>query len=252
MEIKLYIESIVGVFVEELNENLIGVYLHGSLAMGCFNPEKSDIDLLVIVKENSPNVTKIKIINKLKMLTEGHRNQLEMSIIVEKYLIEFVYPTPFELHYFHPRYLIDKNFICGGKGFYDPDIAGHIVVTQHRGITLVGTDIKKVFKPIDKQFYINSIFNDIEDASKAILQKPVYFTLNLCRVLYFLKEGEISSKREGGEWGKYNLPQEYEEIITQCLDLYNGSSMNIDCNDHELVGFADWMVKEIKQLAKIN
>ena len=27
--------------------NLLGVYLHGSLAMGCFNPKKSDLDLLL-------------------------------------------------------------------------------------------------------------------------------------------------------------------------------------------------------------
>ncbi|MDD6156298.1 MAG: nucleotidyltransferase domain-containing protein [Lachnospiraceae bacterium] len=34
-----------------LGDNLTGVYLHGSAAMGCFNPEESDIDLLVVVKD---------------------------------------------------------------------------------------------------------------------------------------------------------------------------------------------------------
>lgn len=252
MEIQSYLESIVAVFVEELNENLIGVYLHGSLAMRCFNPEKSDIDLLVIVKKDIPDIIKRKVIKKLMIVTKGHRNPLEVSVILEKYLIDFVYPTPFELHYFHPRYLVDNHFICGGKGFYDSDLAGHIVVTQHRGITLVGSDIKSVFKPIDKQFYILSILNDIEDASQGILQKPVYFTLNLCRVLYFLKEGEISSKREGGEWGSKHLPKKYKEILTQCLDRYNGKSTNIDSYNQDFEGFADWMMKEIKHLAKIN
>ena len=33
---------------EMLGNNLVGVYLHGSLAMGCFNPHASDIDVLVI------------------------------------------------------------------------------------------------------------------------------------------------------------------------------------------------------------
>ena len=28
--------------------NLLGLYLHGSLAMGCFNPARSDLDLLVL------------------------------------------------------------------------------------------------------------------------------------------------------------------------------------------------------------
>lgn len=29
----------------ELQDKLTGIYLHGSLAMGCYNPESSDIDL---------------------------------------------------------------------------------------------------------------------------------------------------------------------------------------------------------------
>jgi predicted nucleotidyltransferase len=35
---------------EMLGSNLVGVYLHGSLAMGCFNPHASDIDVLVITQ----------------------------------------------------------------------------------------------------------------------------------------------------------------------------------------------------------
>ena len=38
-----------------LCDNLIGIYLHGSAVMGCYNEEKSDIDLLVVVKQAIPN-----------------------------------------------------------------------------------------------------------------------------------------------------------------------------------------------------
>jgi hypothetical protein len=31
-----------------LGGDLVGVYRHGSLAMGCFNPDRSDVDLLVV------------------------------------------------------------------------------------------------------------------------------------------------------------------------------------------------------------
>jgi len=34
-----------------LGNNLVGIYLHGSAAMGCFNPKKSDLDLILIVKK---------------------------------------------------------------------------------------------------------------------------------------------------------------------------------------------------------
>lgn len=195
VEIQAYLNDITKVFTDEMKDNLVGVYLHGSLAMKCFNPETSDVDILVICKSKMTNEEKKTIIQRLLKLTQGNRNQLEMSIVLERVVKDFVYPTPFELHYFHPTYLLDENYICGGEGFFDPDLAGHMVVTYHRGVTLSGEKIENVFKPIEWQYYIESIFNDVEDAPKYIIDNPVYFTLNLCRVMYFLKEGKIASKK---------------------------------------------------------
>ena len=197
MDIQSYVNDITTVFVDELHDDLVGVYLHGSLAMGSFNPVTSDVDMLVICSTEMTNDTKKIIIKRLLSLTQGNRNQLEMSIVLERNVKDFVYPTPFELHYFHPTYLLDENYICGGEGFFDPDLAGHMVVTYHRGVTLSGEKIENIFTPIDRQYYIASIFNDVEDAQNHIIDDPVYFTLNLCRVMYFLKEGIVSSKKEG-------------------------------------------------------
>ncbi|MCY9533355.1 nucleotidyltransferase domain-containing protein [Paenibacillus sp. UNC217MF] len=33
----------------DLSQSLVGIYLHGSLAMGFFPPQQSDIDILIIV-----------------------------------------------------------------------------------------------------------------------------------------------------------------------------------------------------------
>ena len=35
-----------------LSESYLGCYLHGSLALGGFNPQKSDIDLLILIKDS--------------------------------------------------------------------------------------------------------------------------------------------------------------------------------------------------------
>ena len=35
-----------------LGDTLVGVYLHGSAAMGCYHPAHSDLDLLVVVHQN--------------------------------------------------------------------------------------------------------------------------------------------------------------------------------------------------------
>jgi streptomycin 3"-adenylyltransferase len=32
-----------------LGDNLVGIYVHGSIAFGCFHEEKSDIDFIAVI-----------------------------------------------------------------------------------------------------------------------------------------------------------------------------------------------------------
>lgn len=247
MDLKKYLQEIGQVFIDELQDNLIGIYVHGSIAMGCFNPERSDVDLLVVVKDGIADETKKRMISRLLRITQGHQNPLEMSIIREKYLKAFIHPTPFELHFFHPHYLIDDQFICGGDGFLDPDLAAHIVVTYHRGHTLFGRDVKETFQPINPSLYVDSIVKDVEDAKTRIKENPVYYVLNLCRVLYYLKEGVVSSKREAGQW-RVKSSSSYSRLISECLAIYNGKAGEPHIKKNELNMFADLMLEEIHYL----
>ena len=252
MSAKQYLNEILEVFKDELHDNLVGVYLHGSLAMECFNPTKSDVDVLVVCETGISDDIKMRIIKRLLEITSGNANQLEMSIVLKKYVSTFVYPTPFELHYFHPRYLEDENYICGGPGFEDHDLAAHMMITYHRGRTLFGEEIKNIFKPMKREYYIQSIMNDIEDATKGIIKNPVYFTLNLCKVLLYLKEEKISSKKEGGLWGTKNLPSEFQTIVRECFDVYIGRTSETNLDNEELLRFANWMLNESHQLKSIR
>jgi predicted nucleotidyltransferase len=256
MDIQYYLQKIVRLFREKMMDNLVGIYLHGSLAMRCFHPDKSDIDFLVIAKKELTFETKKSIARKLLTLHEELPNNggLEMSILLERYLKHFVYPTPFELHFssFHKeKYSQDENYICGG--LEDPDLAAHIVVTYHRGIVLYGKPIKELFQPIPKIYYIQSILSDVRNAKDAIVKDPVYYTLNLCRVLYFLKEDVISSKREGGEWAIASLPSKYKHLLIECLNQYSGMSPNrLEISNDELIEFATHMLNEIHRIQNVS
>ncbi|WP_144530153.1 DUF4111 domain-containing protein, partial [Peribacillus simplex] len=61
------------------------------------------------------------------------------------------------------------------------------------------------------------------EAVQEINKSPMYYTLNLCRALYYLQEGVVSSKQEGGEWGLRMLPQEYGPIVQHALREYAGA-----------------------------
>jgi predicted nucleotidyltransferase len=66
-----------------LGDNFTGFYLHGSLVMGCFNFDLSDIDFLVIIKDPMDRKTTRKIIGiLLEASSKAPPKGLEMSIIL--------------------------------------------------------------------------------------------------------------------------------------------------------------------------
>ncbi|MBQ5794446.1 MAG: nucleotidyltransferase domain-containing protein, partial [Kiritimatiellae bacterium] len=84
---------------------LTGVYLHGSMAMGCFQPQKSDIDLIVVVETALTDAQKRIFLREVVALNrEAPPKGLELSVVQRRFCSPFVYPTPYEFH-FSPAYL---------------------------------------------------------------------------------------------------------------------------------------------------
>ena len=244
---KEILNLIVSNYYDILKDNLVGIYLHGSLAMECFNPDSSDIDFLVVINEIIDFKVKRKLIDVLLGLSDnGPKKGFEMSVILKRDVEEFQYPTPFILHYsemYKERYLNKPDFICGDS--VDPDLAAHIAVTINKGICLFGKPINEVFKAVPEEYYIESIMNDIASAKGCIVDNPVYFILNLCRVLYYLKEGAICSKKEGGEWGYMNLPFRYKNIIKSALEVYKDANNVFQWESELLIDYANFLLGEI-------
>ena len=64
--------------------------------MGCFHPEKSDIDLIVVVSENLSDDQKGLLMQNIVLLNkEAPAKGLEISVVKKEFCKPFVYPTPF-------------------------------------------------------------------------------------------------------------------------------------------------------------
>lgn len=235
---------------ETLGHNLTGIYLHGSAVMGCFQPEKSDLDLLLVVKEEVSDEAKRQFMELVVELNkQAPAKGLEISIVKEEVCNPFVYPTPFELHFS----VAHLNWYQGNPQDYvekmkgtDKDLAAHFTIIFHRGKTLYGKEISEVFAPVPKEAYLDSIWCDIENAAEEIVENPMYLTLNLCRVLAFVKAGLITSKQEGGEWGLKNIDRpEFQVLIAAALKEYQGNTAMI-FDEAEAKQYAEYMLGEIK------
>ncbi len=209
---------------EILQENLVGIYLHGSAVMWCFNPAKSDLDLIVVVKESMSDADKRVYMDMVVDInSKGPAKGIEMSVVKQSVCNPFIYPTPFELHFSIAHldwYRNDPNdYVSKMKG-EDKDLAAHFTIINHRGKCFYGTPIKDTFADVPAQYYIDSIWNDIADAEKEIADNPMYMILNLARVLAYLRDGVVLSKKEGGEWALSNIPERYHGLIQNAMNDY--------------------------------
>ena len=231
-----------------LGDDLVGVYLHGSAVMGCFNPAKSDLDLLVVVESEPEDTVKRRYMDMVLRLDAGAPAKgLELSVLRRRDCAPFVHPTPFVLHY--SRAHLDwyrrepEDYVQKMKG-EDPDLAAHITILRHRGKALWGAPVEAVFAPVPREAYLDSIRADVADAMDRILENPVYVTLNLCRVMAFTREGLILSKQEGGKWGMGNLPWACHSIIEGALEAY-ATDRKMQVSREKALKFARFMLDRI-------
>ena len=235
---------------EVLADALTGVYLHGSLAMGCFNPVTSDVDLIVVSERAMSRAQKLHMMEHLIGLNgRAPAKGIEMSVVLRSFCDPFVYPTPFELHFspMHlPLYRADPDAYLQQMQGVDPDLAAHFTMIRQRGVTLYGAPAPDVFGPVDAACYADSIWLDVQNAQEDVCEHPVYTVLNLCRVLAFLQERLYLSKREGGEWGLRHLRAPHDALVAQALRCYrSGQAMRPD--EALTRSFARQMLGEIRR-----
>lgn len=134
-----------------LDTNLSGIYLHGSLAMGCFNPDCSDLDLLAVTTWGMNVETKYQVA-QLLLHSSMAPNPIEISFLVEQQMHPFQHPLPFDLHYGESDREQYRQALISGEWMRwndetrsDIDLAAHLTVTLTRGICLFGKPVKEVF-----------------------------------------------------------------------------------------------------------
>ena len=228
-----------------LGENLVGIYIHGSIAFGCFNFDRSDIDFIAVVNEPVSNQVKLQLLKVLEAL-QGHapKKGFEMSVVLRKHCKNFIYPTPYELHFsndLREEYLNDPLPLCDISIKTDYDLAAHFTVINNAGIVLSGQPIGEVFGDVPKNAYLDSILRDIKNGAEDVVDNPMYVILSLCRVYSYVKDGLILSKENGGRWALGNLPRRWHGVIEMMLNNYvSGDEVLADRT--EQIDFCEYML----------
>jgi len=251
MDYNLILHQIKESYIKLLQDNLAGIYVHGSIAFNCFRWEESDIDYIVAVNRPLSNYIKNELMKEtLRISKAAPPKGLEMSVVLKEHCLNFEYPTPYDLHFSNMHkdwYENNPLEYCEKMNGVDIDLAAHFTIIKEAGIVLYGEPVNSVFGVIPKEYYFDSIKNDIQAAKDDISNNPVYFILNLCRVLAYKNDCLILSKEQGGNWGLEKLDYKYNDLIRAALDCY-AADKTVMTDTNLALDFCEYMINQICKL----
>ncbi|WP_299523713.1 aminoglycoside adenylyltransferase domain-containing protein [Winogradskyella sp.] len=199
-----------------INDKLIGLYLYGSLAYDCFNPEISDIDFVVVLSEllTLEEEQRISQLHKHLGCEPKYGKRLEGTYITEEQVKSDNYPPNFLY------YVEGHEFVKAKNGQKEQDFPMHRQHLHESGVRIIGYDTQKLFKPVPWEVLKHSLKQEMPFIKEQFEKRPIYAVLNLCRVVRAYETRRLSSKKQGGEWGLQFLPVKFYELIKIGLNGY--------------------------------
>ena len=203
---------------EILGGNLVGIYLHGSIAQNAFRWNVSDIDFLIVVQSEPSDEAKRKLLDTTIVLSKiAPPKGLEWSVVTLADCLHVSHPVTFCLHYsiaHTQRYLTSpEEYIQNMKG-RDGDLAAYFAVVRQCGIVLYGKPIEDVFGPVPKDFVMDSFRQNVID------DNTPDGILNRCRYEAYRQEGVLLSKIDGAQWALKHLPPDLHARIRSAIKVY--------------------------------
>ena len=254
-EVKKQIDNVAEIWRRQLGSALTGIYIHGSMALGCFLEGTSDIDILIVCSERIPREKRISIAKEIVEL-DGKPCPLEMSAVTEGAVKPWRFPTVCQFHYSNywtERY---KKLFSGESNecyvtdndFEDADIASYIKLILQCGICVCGKPICEVFCDVPDIDFWRGISCDVDDYDFNAYN-PEYFSSNILilgRILSYKKVHKILSKYDGGVWAMNYVPERYRSIIKSALETWYGKKEFIQCGEEDSDGLKKFLIDEIK------
>lgn len=236
-------------FERILGQNLLGIYLDGSLALGGFQPARSNINVLAVVAEKIDSSLKRKLVELLLRISNMPR-PLDVYILAVEDLSPFQLPLSFELHYNEPSREAMLQELRNSEGWNataqtDAKLTISLAVLQRAGIVLWGKPIEETLPVIPEAAFRDALIQSIGEARAHLPQDPISFVFNACRTVAYLQAGVILAKDAGAEWGLAHLPERFHALIQQPLTLYRGEALKRPVGRAVLNDFSEYISSEI-------
>jgi len=249
-EVAPLIEALLDGVRDALGNNLLGFYLRGSLAMGGFDPETSDIDILVVT-ERPVSEAEFEALDRLHRRVEARQNEYgrhyEVSYVDRASLKRF---APGERR--HPT--VGSDWAFGWAEHRDNFVLERWMVREH-GVALAGPDPKTLIDPISADDLRTAVVGELRarmDSWAASDEPPDWLGTRyyqafeietLCRALYTLEFGDLPTKRQAVEWALRTLREPWLGLV-QWSQEHRADKTADGSKIPEVMRFARWAAAE--------
>jgi predicted nucleotidyltransferase len=228
-EVLSYLDRVVSTLRDHLGVELIGVYLHGSLAMGAFDQERSDIDILAVCAASLHRERRTGLGEALAAIpTPPFGGDLEFSLVTEAAVLARSAVPAFEVHV----NTHEEPFVVNGSDRPgDQDLVIHFAMARARGKVLIGPEPGELFREPDRASLIQAFLSDIQWAKEVgadgwaghhmpELASIAYQVLNAARSWRYLETGVLGSKVEGAAWLERRDPDPDTRVLLDTALTY--------------------------------
>lgn len=215
-ELTVVLDDLVRSVRDILDEDFVGLYMQGSLAVGDFD-EHSDADFVVVTQDELRG-------EQVSRLQEMHARIFDCGKEWAKHLEGSYFPKAVfgDL----PRAGEELWYLDNGHRQMERSSHCNTVVVRQivreLGVTLAGSDPKLLVDPIPSEILRREIYDDMKNWGNDILSSPDryrnrfyqgFIVLNLSRMLHDYRTGSINSKRKGAEWAKETFDASWTDLI---------------------------------------
>lgn len=213
-----------------LGARFVGLYLHGSLAGGGFEPGRSDIDFLVVTAGELSMETQAALAAAHAQITASGlpwADHMEGSYIPLEDLRRY---DPARAS--HPALRVDGSFAVD---FHASDWIIQRHVAREKGIVLAGPPLKSLIDRVSPDALRQAAVGILLEWWEPMLRDShllrdneyqAYAVLTMCRVLFTITNGEVASKPEAARWAHRTLDPRWRGLIERGTAWRHGMRMN--------------------------
>ena len=202
-----------------LKDQFVGLYLGGSLALGDFDPDRSDIDFIAVTADalSDETVAATQAMHRRLWSSGGEwAKKLDGSYVPQAVIRHWTSddaPCPF---------VEGNQFTVTNQG--SAVIQRHIV--REHGVIVAGPSSRLLIDPVDVDDLRRALWNLLEKWWRPLLINPAWVresgnqpfaVLTMCRALYTLDHGVVTSKPIAACWVQQSLDEQWIALIDWAL-----------------------------------